>query len=64
MKVSFEIDQEIVDELAMYLPWGMKSEIMRSITVQLLEQLKTEGGEVIGSIVSGNFRLEKTNSKI
>ena len=62
-KVAFDLDQDVLFEINKHIPWGSKSTLMRSITEQLLHQIKTEGGDIIGVIMEGNFRIEKTESK-
>ena len=59
MKASFDIDDEIMKEFNHYVPWGMKSEILRALMKVLLSQIKEDGGDILGTIVAGTFRIEK-----
>jgi len=61
MKISFEIDDEIVAEFNQLVPWGMKSEILRSLMKGLLEQIKSSQGDILGPIISNSFQIVKTS---
>ena len=60
MKISFEIDDEIVEEFNQLVPWGMKSEILRSLMKGLLAQIKSSQGDILGPIISNSFMIVKT----
>jgi len=61
MKISFEIDDEIVEEFNRLVPWGMKSEILRNLMKGLLAQIKTSEGDILGPIISNSFVIVKQN---
>jgi len=51
-RLSFDVDQELLERANIVLRWGSKSRVMRNLLEQLVERVEREGSGPLAEILS------------
>ena len=56
-RIAFTVPDELREELSK-IPWGVRSQIIRSLLVRVLEVAEAKGAGVYTAICAGQFQIE------
>lgn len=57
-RVTFEVPRELNNRLDARCPWGLKSQLLRSVLEMVLFALEEHGEAALGLILAGKCRLQ------
>ena len=56
-RMSFSLPEDTYERFVEAIPWGVRSHFLRQIVETAVEVVEEGGYEVIGAIMSGDFKL-------